>query len=306
MTEGLTKKQQKALAFKSKQKAKRRGEINGEADDVPEQDLIDDNEEDETTEGAKGKKSTKAEGVVSEPESEKKKGKRKKTAWDEDEPEAQEGAEGSEKPAKKSKKDVQQRFILFVGNLGFKTTKDRIEAVFRQALGTRISSAFRDCHVNSCTGETPSVRLLTNKAKPGSTMGPTSRGIAFVEFPNSTLLQQALKLHHTDLDGRRINVELTAGGGGAGQVRKEKIEARQGRLGEQREKRAEKEKEEGGATADQVINGVPEVKDSAVAADGEVKMRGGRRIKAKPQGNDQVCLEQYLFASIEADSTGLS
>lgn len=124
-------------------------------------------------------------------------------------------------------------------------------------------------------------------------MGPTSRGIAFVEFPNSTLLQQALKLHHTDLDGRRINVELTAGGGGSGQVRKEKIEARQGRLGEQREKRAEKEKEEGGAATAAGVEGgeaeksTPEVKDSG-AGDGDVKMRGGRRIKAKPQGGDQV------------------
>ena len=123
-------------------------------------------------------------------------------------------------------------------------------------------------------------------------MGPTSRGIAFIEFPNSTLLQQALKLHHTDLDGRRINVELTAGGGGSGQVRKEKIEARQGRLGEQREKRAEKEKEEGGAAGEGEAgteNNLPEVKNAGPGGgDGEVKMRGGRRIKAKPRGNDHV------------------
>jgi hypothetical protein len=30
----------------------------------------------------------------------------------------------------------------------------------------------------------------------------------------SFLKQKALKLHHTKLDGRRINVEMTAGGGG--------------------------------------------------------------------------------------------
>lgn len=313
MTEALTKKQQKALAFKEKQKQKRRGEINGVADDVPEQDLIEDEAPEQSeadkqaskVKAAKDKAAAAAAAAASstESESEKKQGKRKKTAWDEDEA-GKEGGEESEKPSKKSKKDVTQRFILFVGNLGFRTTKDRIEAVFRQALGM---SPDPQCHVDDRythenLGETPSVRLLTNKAKPGSTMGPTSRGIAFVEFPNSTLLQQALKLHHTDIDGRRINVELTAGGGGSGQARKEKIEARQGRLGEQREKRAEKEKEEGGAGAAAAAaagteghgeTSVPEVKDAAAGSgagggDGDVKMRGGRRIKAKPQGGDQV------------------
>jgi len=129
-----------------------------------------------------------------------------------------------------------------------------VEAVFRQALG-----------------ETPSVRLLTNKPKPGSTMGPTSRGIAFVEFTNSTLLQQALKLHHTDLDGRRINVELTVGGGGSGSARKEKIDERKGRMDEQRDRKAEKEAE---AEAGGAVSG-------GKTGEGEVKMRGGRRIKPK-------------------------
>lgn len=134
MAEALTKKQQKALAFKSKQKAKRRGEINGEAEDVPEQDLIEDEATEEaTTSKEADKKSIKPKAKEGEPESEKKQGKRKKTAWDEDEAEG--GEEGADKPSKKSKKDVTQRFILFVGNLGFRTTKDRIEAVFRQALG---------------------------------------------------------------------------------------------------------------------------------------------------------------------------
>jgi nucleolar protein 6 len=106
-------------------------------------------------------------------------------------------------------------------------------------------------------------------------MGPTSRGIAFLEFSNAKLLQEALKLHHTDLDGRRINVELTVGGGGSGTARKEKLDARKGRMTEQRDRKAEKEREEGGEQAGGASVG---------GGDGEVKMRGGRRIKPKTDG----------------------
>jgi len=59
-------------------------------------------------------------------------------------------------------------------------------------------------------------------------------------------LQAALKLHHTELEGKRINVELTAGGGGATEERKKKIVERNTRVGEQRVKRKEREAEEEG------------------------------------------------------------
>ena len=103
-------------------------------------------------------------------------------------------------------------------------------------------------------------------------MRPTSRGIAFVEFTNANLLQQALKLHHTDLDGRRINVELTVGGGGSGSARKEKLDEKKGRMTEQRDRKAEKEAVEGGEAASQPQGA------------GEVKLRGGRRVKPKTDG----------------------
>lgn len=111
-------------------------------------------------------------------------------------------------------------------------------------------------------------------------MRPTSRGIAFVEFTNANLLQQALKLHHTDLDGRRINVELTVGGGGSGSARKEKLDEKKGRMTEQRDRKAEKEAEEGaegGAATPQ-------------AGAGEVKLRGGRRVKPKTDGQVRLLL----------------
>jgi hypothetical protein len=103
-------------------------------------------------------------------------------------------------------------------------------------------------------------------------MRPTSRGIAFLEFPNATLLQQALKLHHTDLDGRIINVELTVGGGGSGIARKEKLDARKGRMTEQRDRKAEKEAEEGGDA------------QAPSQGEGEIKTRGGRRVKPRTDG----------------------
>ena len=114
MAEALTKKQQKALAFKTKQKSKRRGDGEVEQPDVPEQDLLDDDDEvpDKVIEKKDKKEVVKQTEPSGAEESEKKKGKRKKTAWDDDEDEEEE-----EKAAKKSKKDIKQRFILFVGKL---------------------------------------------------------------------------------------------------------------------------------------------------------------------------------------------
>lgn len=47
-------------------------------------------------------------------------------------------------------------------------------------------------------------------------------------------LQQGLKLHHSQLDGRQINVELTAGGGGKGMTRMKKLKERNKELEGQR------------------------------------------------------------------------
>jgi nucleolar protein 6 len=74
----------------------------------------------------------------------------------------------------------------------------------------------------------PAVRLISLK---GSTK---SKGCAFVEFSHSSALQQGLKLHHTILEGRKINVELTAGGGGRGKERLKKLRERNRTLNVQR------------------------------------------------------------------------
>ncbi|AAW43170.1 hypothetical protein CNBD3790 [Cryptococcus deneoformans B-3501A] len=266
MSETLTKKQQKAAAFRSKQKAKKAGV---EAPpDLPEEDVVEDAEaaeEEQVLDQATKKRKRNvedenAENVVTVEESEvsiKPKDhekKKRKTAWDEEGDGESEGKKG------KGKKDAKQRFILFVGNLSFKTTKEEIQKHFEPA-----------------AGQLPSVRLLTTKATP--TQAAKSRGIAFLELPSSTVLQACLKLHHSELKGRTINVELTAGGGGSSEDRKKKIQERNQRVGGQRERRAEREKETGGGEENDAFEGQP----SGQKGDDEkkAKMRGGRRVKAK-------------------------
>lgn len=152
------------------------------------------------------------------------------------------------------------------GNLGFKTTADEVRAHFKEA-----------------AGRIPSVRLLTDK-----TTGK-SRGIAFVELANGTEMQACLRLHETKLNQRAINVELTAGGGGKSAARKGKIEERNKRMGGQRERRAEREKEAGGGAdaegeAEAEGAGARAPRDDAEDdANGEFKMRNGRRVRVKPK-----------------------
>ncbi|TDL28224.1 hypothetical protein BD410DRAFT_712974 [Rickenella mellea] len=104
------------------------------------------------------------------------------------------------------------RFILFVGNLKYTTSK---EAILQ--------------HFAACDPP-PTVRLLTPKS--GSTS--KSKGCAFLEFTHRNALQQGLKLHQSELEGRRINVELTAGGGGKSETRINKVKERNRQLAVQR------------------------------------------------------------------------
>lgn len=80
----------------------------------------------------------------------------------------------------------------------------------------------------------PTVRLLTPKAAPNGRQPNKSKGCAFLEFATKSALQQALKSHQSELDGRMINVELTAGGGGKSEGRIEKLKKRNKELHEQR------------------------------------------------------------------------
>jgi nucleolar protein 6 len=99
----------------------------------------------------------------------------------------------------KNKKNKIHR-TLFVGQLPFKCTEELIRKHFEEAGDIQ-------------------VRMLTDKKT------NKFRGLAFIEVKDNKALGAALSRHHTLLHGRRINVELTAGGGGTKSTkRKEKIE----------------------------------------------------------------------------------
>jgi nucleolar protein 6 len=132
-------------------------------------------------------------------------------------------AEGDEAAAAAAKN---QRFIVFIGNLPFTATTEQITEHFASIQPTSVRH---------------STEKGTNKSK----------GFAFLEFANYDRMKTCLKLyHHSMFDSgvggergkRRINVELTAGGGGnKSEGRKEKLQVKNVRLNEQRARRAEAE-----------------------------------------------------------------
>ncbi|CEH15692.1 related to nop6-protein with possible role in rrna processing [Ceraceosorus bombacis] len=157
----------------------------------------------------------------------------------------EDGAENEENDAggeDKAAKSEAKRYIVFVGNMSFTSTASSLASHFKT-----------HCH------EEPKVRLLTTKydtsaalklskskqksISKGKALDPgasKSKGCAFVEFENTSALQKALQFHHTLFEGRLINVELTAGGGGAGTKREEKIKAKNQALEKERQKLHEK------------------------------------------------------------------
>ncbi|AWU77086.1 hypothetical protein CAS74_001015 [Pichia kudriavzevii] len=125
------------------------------------------------------------------------------------------------KKGKGSNKDDENsgpRFILFVGNLPFKVTDSDIKEHFKKCQPT-------------------SIRIRSDK------------GCAFIEFKNEDpkeskrLMDIALRLHKSTLGGRKINVELTAGGGGNSKERVEKIKTKNEKLEQERLKRLQAEKD---------------------------------------------------------------
>ncbi|KAH0590958.1 hypothetical protein J132_07791 [Termitomyces sp. J132] len=268
----LTKKQKKGIAFRERKTGKRRskdgdGVHDSENNDVPvmeDQDALATEgpsmEVEETVEKkpkskstskvsgsdnqAKGKrKADEEEGDVS---SKPKKRKRQDADVDVDAPDS-----GEEKPVAKRTKSVgdgkesgqdtkvmaktKQRFILFVGNLKYTTTRDAIAKHF------------------AVCDPPPTIRLLTPKSNGGKTTNK-SKGCAFLEFTHRNALQQGLKLHQSELDGRMINVELTAGGGGKSEGRLEKVRERNKQLLGQRKEKIEKL----AASDDTVISTMPD------------------------------------------------
>lgn len=136
-------------------------------------------------------------------ESDKEKSKEDKTAAHEGDMSYHE-SDGA--PSQKRKKSPTP-YILFVGQLSYATTKDGLFRHFQKELGKK-----------EITDDTIRIRLLTHAKKPN-----ISRGMAFVETSDPELMYECLKLHHTHLDGRRINVERSAGGNKNSEARQSKI-----------------------------------------------------------------------------------
>ncbi|KAK5936879.1 hypothetical protein PMZ80_010817 [Knufia obscura] len=175
------------------------------------------------------------------PRSERKKAKGEKAA--DVEGKADGGAEEGTTAGNRKTNDA-PRFICFVGNLPYSCTTDQIQQHFRKL-------------------EPTSIRHSTDKAT------RKSKGFAFLEFDDYSRMKTCLKVyHHSIFDpertsklpddafdehglvreqpgqnkkqtGRKINVELTAGGGGKGADRKEKIQKKNTKLWEERERRKE-------------------------------------------------------------------
>ncbi|KAI5846339.1 hypothetical protein DFP73DRAFT_593402 [Morchella snyderi] len=152
------------------------------------------------------------------------KNKRAKAKAAEENPEEEEAVdeelEGVEAEAIVKK---EPRFIVFIGNLPFTTTKAALEKHFAAV-------------------QPKSVRIITHRDDPKK-----CKGFAFLEFEGYDRMQSCLlKFHHTVFnDGsgdRKINVELTAGGGGGkSKARKTKLETKNQKLDEQRKRKIEEE-----------------------------------------------------------------
>ena len=86
--------------------------------------------------------------------------------------------------------------------------------------------------LNPLTDPPPTIRRLTSRKGPSATLQKPekSKGCAFLEFAKASGLQNALRLHHSELDGRQINVELSAGGGGKSETRLKKLKEKNAKL----------------------------------------------------------------------------
>ena len=106
------------------------------------------------------------------------------------------------------------RFILFVGNLPYDIQQAELVSHFKAANPDRI-------------------RLRADK------------GIAFLEFDNDnqeiqSKMEVALRMHHLTLRERKINVELTVGGGGNLKFRLEKIKSKNDKMNQDRNEKIRK------------------------------------------------------------------
>ncbi|CEP64645.1 Nop6p LALA0_S12e03642g [Lachancea lanzarotensis] len=148
----------------------------------------------------------------------------KRTADEALESEQKDGEDQAEVPKKKRKTrrgkggkgKKGNRFLIFVGNLPKGVTKVDIQAHFKSSSPDEI------------------------RVRP-------DKNIAFLEFDADkdqkniqSRMDVALLQHKTEMQGRKINVELTVGGGGNSQARLEKLKAKNLKMDDERKVRTTK------------------------------------------------------------------
>lgn len=110
----------------------------------------------------------------------------------------------------RTKKETRKKnpYILFVGQLSYSTTKQALfdhfknhvsEGITPETLTIRlmnVQNEYKEFEENDTTE--PNLRKTNTKSTKG--------GYAFAEFTTPTIMYKCLKLHQTELDGRRINI----------------------------------------------------------------------------------------------------
>lgn len=137
------------------------------------------------------------------------------------------GADGADEAPKKKRKTRRgkkgkgvnggtgPRFLLFVGNLPYDIQQAELVSHFKNANPDRI-------------------RVRKEK------------GIAFLEFDNDnreiqSKMDTALRMHHLVIRNRKINVELTVGGGGNSEFRQQKLKEKNEKYDEERKTKQKEE-----------------------------------------------------------------
>ena len=115
--------------------------------------------------------------------------------------------------------EKKSRYILYVTNIPYDSTKEDIQK-----------------HFGCLKEKLVSIRMLTDKGT------GQFRGTCFIDCADKESYAVALKLHHTKLLGRKIVVEPTVGGGGKGGNRMERLNRKREKFSEVRKKRIRKSK----------------------------------------------------------------
>ena len=105
-------------------------------------------------------------------------------------------------------------YILFVGQIPFHTTAQELLDHFQKYMGKKV-----------ITKEAMKIRIPKDEKVKDSSKEKDkdkSKGFAFCEFQDPEIMYECLKMHQTPLNGRRINVIRSAGGGKAARTEKHK------------------------------------------------------------------------------------